>query len=228
LFIETTGIADPVEVLDTCTALDLLDKLDTRGLISVLDVEHGIEALRINDLARRQLELAQIVVLNKMDMADPAWFPQLQARVREVAPGAETVNTVQCNLDAPDTLKKLLALPAPRTGDAAVDELLLEAHGHHHDHGFLALSYRVALAPSKEALLAALRALPANVTRAKGFVRLKGDARLYICQLAGGHAQAHVFPLEGFDPEPTLVIIGRELDRAAVELALKSLSPVAV
>ncbi len=228
LFIETTGIADPVEVLDTCTALDLLDKLDARGLISVLDVEHGLEALRINDLARRQLELAQIVVLNKMDLADPAWFPQLQARVREVAPGAELINAVQCTLDAPATLKKLLALPAPRTGDAAVDELLHDAHGHEHAHGFLALSYRVSEAPGKDALLAALRALPKNVIRAKGFVRLRGEKALYICQLAGGHAQAHVFPLEGFDPEPTLVVIGRDLDRAAIEDALKSLSPIAV
>lgn len=225
LFIETTGIADPVEVLDTCTAMDLLDKLDARGLISVLDVEHGLEALRINDLARRQLELAQIVVLNKMDLADPAWFPQLLARVREVAPGAELVNTVQCNLDAPATLKKLLTLPAPRTGDAAVDELLHEAHNHHHDHGFLALSYRVEEAAGKDALLASLRALPTNVIRAKGFVRIKGDARLYICQLAGGHAQAHVFPLEGFDPEPTIVVIGRELERTRIEAALAALSP---
>lgn len=225
LFIETTGIADPVEVLDTCTALDLLDKLDARGLISVLDVEHGLEALRIHDLARRQLELAHIVVLNKMDLADPAWFPQLQARVQEVAPGARQINTVQCNLDASATLKELLALPAPRTGDAAVDALLHDAHGHHHKHGFLALSFRVSEAPDKAALLSALRALPASVIRAKGFVRLRGDARLYICQLAGGHAQAHVFPLEGFDPEPTLVVIGRELDRLAVERALQNLSP---
>ena len=70
--------------------------------------------------------------------------------------------------------------------------------------------------------------MPKNVIRAKGFVRLRGEKALYICQLAGGHAQAHVFPLEGFDPEPTLVVIGRDLDRAAIEDALKSLSPIAV
>jgi G3E family GTPase len=228
LFIETTGIADPVEVLDTCTALDLLDKLDARGLVAVLDVEHGLEALRINDLARRQLELAQVIVLNKMDFADPAWFPRLQARVSEIAPGAEQINTVHCEVDAGLMLKKLLALPAPSTGDSAIDSLLHEAHGHDQDHGYLALSYRVSEAPSKDALLAALRALPENVIRAKGFVRLRGEDALYICQLAGGHAQAHVFPLQGFDPEPTLVIIGRELNRAAVEAALQGLSPIAV
>lgn len=229
LFIETTGIADPVEVLDTCTALDLVERLDARGLISVLDVEHGLDALRINDLARRQLELAQIVVLNKMDLADPAWFPKLQARVREVAPAARQVNTVRCDVDGAATLKELLAMPAPRTGDAAVDGLLQDAHGHHHhDHGFLALSYRVGEAESREALLAALRALPSNVIRAKGFVRVKGDERLFICQWAGGHAQAHVFPLEGFNPAPTIVVIGRELNRADIELALKNLSPVGV
>jgi G3E family GTPase len=163
-----------------------------------------------------------------MDLADPAWFPKLQARVREVAPGATQINTVQCELDADAALKQLLAVPAPRTGDEAIDSLLQEAHHHEHDHGYLALSYHVSPARNKEALLAALRALPANVIRAKGFVRLSGEEPLYICQLAGGHAQAHVFPLAGFDPKPTLVVIGRGLDRSSVEIALGELNPVAV
>ena len=231
LFIETTGIADPVEVIDTCTALDLIEAIEVKAVVTVLDVEHGLSALRINDLARRQLELASVIVLNKMDLADPAWFPQLQARVREIAPTAQQVGTVHCELDAAALLDGLLKQPAPQlrsTGDQALDSLLHEVgrhSDHKHPHGYVALSFLVDRAPDKAALLGALKSLPANVIRAKGFVRMVSDDALYICQYAGGHAQAHVFPLDGFDPKPTLVVIGHGLERAAVEAALSALQP---
>lgn len=108
LFIETTGIADPVEVIDTCTALDLIEAIEVKAVVTVLDVEHGLNALRINDLAPRQLELASVIVLNKMDWPDPAWFPQLQAKVREIAPTAQQIGTVHCDLDAAALLDGLL------------------------------------------------------------------------------------------------------------------------
>ncbi|MCC6573467.1 MAG: GTP-binding protein [Planctomycetes bacterium] len=223
VIVETTGIADPLEVVDACTATDLVMRLDPRGVVTVVDAAHGSAALQINELARRQVELADILIVNKVDLAKPDSLVPLWMELKAANPRAEIIETTQANVDADKLLAGLMDVarpPRPRA-DAA------PAPHHHHGnrHGYLALSYRVQPAQSKQALLEILRGLPSNVVRAKGFLRLVGDERLYICQLAGGYAQASVFPLAGFDPEPVLVVIGKALDRAAVEAVLAPLMP---
>ncbi len=216
MFVETTGIADPLEVVDACTATDLVHRLDPRGVVTVVDAAHGSAALRTSDIARRQIELADVLVVNKLDLARPDALVPLWMELKAANPRAEIIETTQAQLDAGKLLARLLV--ATRTGRPS-------GHDHVHGHGFLALSYRVRPAASKQALLEILRSLPPAVIRAKGFLRIEDDKRVYITQFAGGHAQSSVFPLPGFDPEPVLVVIGKGLVREEIERALGPLSP---
>ncbi|MEL7429804.1 MAG: GTP-binding protein [Pseudomonadota bacterium] len=68
IFIETTGIADPLPVFQTLTTdPGISEKLTPMGILSVHDLVRGRDLLNSHDEARRQIAVADTVVLTKSD-----------------------------------------------------------------------------------------------------------------------------------------------------------------
>ncbi|WP_432286659.1 GTP-binding protein [Aminobacter sp. BA135] len=141
--IETTGLADPVPVLQSIMghpALIHAFRLD--GVITVVDAVNGAATLDAHVEAVKQVAVADRIVLTKADLVDDAeWLDALKARLARINPGAEirevegaaVARLLQCGLYD----------PATKTAD--VRRWLGEAqahdhhhhgdHGHHHHHG---------------------------------------------------------------------------------------------
>ncbi|MCX8567748.1 MULTISPECIES: GTP-binding protein [Hyphomicrobiales] len=133
--IETTGLADPVPVLQSIMghpALVHAFRLD--GVVTVVDAVNGRATLDAHVEAVKQVAVADRIVLTKSDLVDdPAWTETLLGRLRHINPGAEiraagegaVAQLIQCGLYD----------PATKTADVRRWLGEAAAHDHHHHHG---------------------------------------------------------------------------------------------
>src|SRR5262245_38381277 len=81
IFIEATGLADPVELIDQITKEEVLPFVRLASLIAVLDpVNFDRLAEEVHSGIRQQTELADVVLINKRDLADEQTLQALVAR----------------------------------------------------------------------------------------------------------------------------------------------------
>lgn len=87
--IETTGLADPAPVIQTFLSNDImLNAFVLNGVVTVLDAAHGTETLDTFEQARRQVGVADLVLLSKTDFASQDARRAVEARVTAMNPNA--------------------------------------------------------------------------------------------------------------------------------------------
>lgn len=111
LVIETSGIADPGAIGTLIKASGHGDILQVRRIITVLAPSSFRRLFGNLPVVEAQLRAADVVMLNKCDLADPETIADCRAAVRKVNPGAQQVETAFCR-DLP-SLETLRAAPLP-------------------------------------------------------------------------------------------------------------------
>jgi G3E family GTPase len=212
ILVETSGLADPVATLDAVTAPDLLATLRVGGTVTLLDPAQPPRPGRLPALAERCLALADLVVIGKPDLVGPADLLVARRRARQANPKATIVEAVHGAVAA-DLLRPLLRGRVPATARHA---RLAPDHAHEPAH---ALAVPLPRPLDRDAFEGWLAALPAGVLRAKGFVRFAGDDALHLFQYATGVRAVGRIDLRAA-PEPVAVIIGADLDEAALRAGL--------
>ena len=133
IVVETTGLADPVPVLQAVMGHPaLVQALRLDGVICVVDAVNGAATLDAHHEAVRQVAVADRIVVAKSDLADTATLAELESRLSSINPRAEqrpaaeadAAQLVGCGLYAPDT----------KTADVR-RWLGEDEHDHHHHHG---------------------------------------------------------------------------------------------
>lgn len=90
VLLETTGLADPAPVLFTLAADPALrHKFCAGAVIATVDSIHGATQLWRNPESRKQVAVADRVVLTKTDLAEPAAVADLITSLRRMSPAAE-------------------------------------------------------------------------------------------------------------------------------------------
>ncbi len=159
IVIESTGLADPEPLIERVKAAGL--GLD--AVITVVDAAHAPQHLRETVIARRQIEAADFLVLNKLDLVDEATAARLERRLARVNPRALRFGTVRGAIDS----EVLFA-----TGVAAYRQQAVERSADHlHVDGFTSFVYRSDGSLDQRRFEHLLSRLPADVIRAKGIVR---------------------------------------------------------
>jgi G3E family GTPase len=216
ILVESSGLADPVLMLDALTIAGLLPLVRVASLIAVVD---GPRLLQTTELAvpllLRQIKLADLIVLNKIDL--PFGNVSLED-VREFLRGANAHARIEdakeCQISFAPLWQRVLHDAAQvERGDAG------EAAPHAH---FQTLALPVS--PLERAQLEeSLGTLGPEVWRAKGFVQLKNEEGLFLVQYAGGPspqwelAPFRLPPSLAKKPQPQMVFIGPALNRAALQ-----------
>ncbi|USG65902.1 GTP-binding protein [Brevibacillus ruminantium] len=242
ILIETTGVADPVEVVDALTHPELYDNLDLKGIVSVVD------ASRFRDLnsrfqskgslvktIRNQVKYADLLLLNKSDLVTPDVLEKVKAKVLELNPHAPIHVTIQGEMDLDQLLQvKRIAEKAAaeraedRTGGPIVQKSIgkLSVLGKVKQSLGLAsaepslynsietFSYHFTGPVDAEKFEDFLHDLPKNVYRAKGYVLFKGRDELISFQHTEN--QVHLFPFENFGPKMVAVFIGEGLEKEKI------------
>lgn len=122
--VETTGLADPVPLLQALAAHETLAaRFSLDGVVTVIDAIHGRATLDAHEEARRQAALADRLVVTKAEDAPAGERERLAARLRALAPNASQIDAAAVRPSALLDCGGSMAL-AGATGE----------DGHHHDH----------------------------------------------------------------------------------------------
>ena len=196
ILVETSGVSDPLAVARTFLNSALQDRVVLDAIITVVDAEQYAHIPPENRvLAMDQIGMADLVVLNKVDLAMPAEREAVERRIRQIVPEARILPTTHGRL--PVRLLLGVGLGAALAGGArqphdvhvhAADETV---HAHE-DHGLLFHTWRYGEERplSFKALQQAINNLPVSIYRAKGFLHLAEDpARRYVLQVVGQRAE---------------------------------------
>lgn len=134
--IETTGLADPAPVLSAVLYHPYLSlRYAVAGVVTVVDALHGPDTLDRHEEARRQVAVADRIVLSKSDLAQTD-AGALTSRLRQLNPGAPVILAVQGRVAAAAVLAGGLFDAAGKIDDVAgwLQAEQVEAGHHHHHH----------------------------------------------------------------------------------------------
>ncbi|MGH6626753.1 MAG: CobW family GTP-binding protein [Burkholderiaceae bacterium] len=205
--IEASGVSDPWRIAQ----LGLADPgLSLDGVIVLVDASAVLDQARdplLADSLQRQLKAADLIVINKTDLANDDERRQVRDWIASVAGRTPVFETSQAAVPLP--LLTGAALPAVVPTDTAHGcDHAHHDHTHEHEHGelFDTWSQRPDAVLSAQALRALLRDMPAGVLRLKGIVRTDEHGWAEV-QFAGRHGSLRKAAAEPEDGA-ALVAIG--------------------
>lgn len=215
--LETTGVAEPAAILDGFDRIPeaVRGRIAPAGVVCVVDAEAGAAALDRRDEAREQVIAADRVMLSKLDVATADAARAAHDRVRALNPAAERASFPTDDAGAMAMTGWILE---PRAMAAAA-----RPHVHRHRGAQLvAVAFRDPAPLVAGPLMEVIDGLGDRLLRAKGFVHLAGEPRRGFVERAGVRTSltlAEPWP-DGAPRQSELVLIGEELDEAAVQRAL--------
>lgn len=225
IVIEASGVSDPWRIAQVGLADPALALDGVVVLVDVASVREQADDPLLADTVRRQLQAADLLVLNQCDRVDDASLAALRHWLDAEVPGTPRHETRFADVPA-----ALLGAPLSAVhhghhcmADCAHDHAHAPRHGDVFDTWFLADD----AVYSADALRALLRAMPSGVLRLKGVVRTDrlGWA---VLQFAGRHGSLRTWSPQDAAPvasaNSALVAIGARghLPVQALDAALKA------
>jgi G3E family GTPase len=201
LIVETSGVSRPLAVADALEGDELEGRLAVDGIFCLVDAEQ----FRDLDFADTELALdqalgADLVLLNKCDLADNEAIAAVETTLRGPMPALRILRT-----SFADVPRDLLLGPDHDRRTAVGND---QHHDHDHADAFVAWSWRSAGPLDLLLFRAAMRSIPPGLLRAKGilaFADRPGERAVF--QLVGKRKELKLEP--GPPPaESTLVAIG--------------------
>ncbi|MEF0942123.1 CobW family GTP-binding protein [Rhizobium sp. BR 362] len=139
--IETTGLADPAPVMQSVMGNPIIaNNFDLDGVITVVDAVNGLRTLDNHEEARKQVAVADRLIISKIGLEGAASIGTLEGRLRALNPRAQIMNADSDEAGRAAILVNGLYDPASKIADVGRwlrDELEADdEHGHHHhEHG---------------------------------------------------------------------------------------------
>jgi G3E family GTPase len=131
IVIETSGLADPAPILQTLmTDTNIADRLVLGSVVTTVDAVNGGNTLEREDISKKQVAVADKIVLTKLDLAGNA-EPALLARVAALNAGAPVLSAQHGRIDCRSLFDGGLYDPATKSID--VGRWLAE-EGHERPH----------------------------------------------------------------------------------------------
>jgi G3E family GTPase len=217
--LETTGIAEPAAILEGLVRVpeQTRERIVPAGVVCVVDAETGAAALAERESAEEQAAAADRVLLAKLDVAPADMVRATHARLDQLAPAAERASFPRDDAGALAMTAWLLERRKLRAWHRHEDD----AHDHARHGQLVAISFADDAPLVGERVLAVIDGLGARLVRAKGFVHLAGSDRRGFVERAGARtALEHREPWGDAPRRTELVLIGDDLDEAAVQRAL--------
>lgn len=224
ILIEASGIAEPKALIGMVTGLTD-PRLRYGGLVYVVDAVHADAARDRHPELGGHVAIADLVLLNKADLADRSTLDRLGAELRAVNPSAPLVATVDAAID-PALLFDVTERRADADGpqQLALDELIVDEHRHDHLHAdYQSVSFESRVPMNPRRLAAFLERPPYGCFRVKGIVHFDVPRyrQKFVVHAVGGFVRVHRERWEGETPSSTLVAIGSGLDPDEVRRRLE-------
>jgi G3E family GTPase len=174
LLLEASGVADPAGIFMTFNDPNLRDLIRLDSVICVMDADQVFahpEYPPLMDLKLRQVGFADMLILNKVDLAGPEQVAKVRAWLDIHFNRLRIVETNYCEVPYQILLGVGRFDPA-RAGLHTLGHSCTDDDHHEHDHSktFSTWSFETDQPLALEALRETMRKLPGNVYRAKGVI----------------------------------------------------------
>jgi G3E family GTPase len=190
IVVETTGLAEPEALVFNIQ--EALPQCRLDGVVSVIDADMLIRFPELGHTTRLQIEGADILLLNKIDLIERSQIEPLETKLRQINSTAAIVRTERGRVD-PELLfgigreKKIARLE------------------HQHQPEFESFAFASNKIFSRNCFEDFANSLPASLIRAKGFIHFADGGQLF-------NFVASRWELEPFESDRTeLVFIGRNI-----------------
>jgi G3E family GTPase len=204
LLIEPSGVAETSELLNALSDGSLEGIIRCDGTIAIIDATTFLDYSEPGSFGTfflDQIENADVVLINKIDLVEPGLLGEIEARINEANPGVVVVRTDHCRYDA----------ALHRTGRKG--PVIFHRNALEFDSLSLELQKPIP-SESFERFLSDLKeGAFGEILRAKGFVQIEGGACVEV-QVTSG--QVSIEPAE-CRIQPKMVFIGRGLKRSSLE-----------
>ncbi|MEH7462439.1 GTP-binding protein [Bacillus thuringiensis] len=216
VYIETTGVAHPIEVLDACLSPILAPYIEVKSIIVVLDALRWLNretlSKSVQQLLNEQMKYGSHILINKSDLLKGEEKKQIVEEVALINKHAKLYETQYCNISLDDFEGVKLE------GNQNHEKLHVTQHLH-----IQTMTYPFTKSIDQGNLYEWLSNLSEGIYRVKGFVKFHGDKYPTLLQYSFGVPSL----LEQDFGFPTnLVIIGENLDKAKLKKELESLEQV--
>ena len=230
LLIETTGIADPGSILASfITDPQIKSQFELDSVICLVDAQNVISDLQKEEVLSKQIAIADLVLLNKLDLIDSKEEKEIISLIKEQNTHAEIVLSRFSKVEdyqlldrfsykAANIYKYILGI------EPNINTISLE-----NKHGIqnMLFSCEEALDQMKIGMWldAFLQFNQDTIYRVKGILHLEGVDQRIILQSVHTQIQAMVGKAweQGEKRETKIVIIGKSLNRSAIEKNLLDL-----
>ena len=194
IVIETTGLAEPDALVG-----DLQENLPMVILNSVVTVADGDAMMRypsVGHTGRVQIQMADLVLLNKVDLVPEDRLGNIRKILRDLNPSALVLETVKCQIDpglifGRELHREAKAVPSFDRG---------------HEHRMESFEVLLEGTISRNDFERIFSSLPASIYRAKGFVRFENG--MHLCSYVAGRFELEAWPDEKV--KSGIVFIGKE------------------
>jgi len=214
IYIETTGAAHPVEVVDSIMSPLLVHQIQYKGIITVVDLSRWKDrrelSPQIRQLMIEQIKHADIILLNKADKVIEEEQGSALFEIQTLNNKAFCVFTNHCKVPLQTLQKqKIHNIKSEKGIKHTIESLQLQT-----------ILYTFQQSVKYELFENWLKSLPDTVFRIKGYVRFTHSQYPYLFQYSYG---TPVMLQELMNMPLNLVIIGKELDQELIREQLQQL-----
>jgi G3E family GTPase len=194
IVVETTGLAEPEALVFNIQ--EALPDCRLDGVLSVIDADMLVRFPELGHTTRLQIEEADILLLNKIDLVDPKEIEPLETKLCNINPSAVIVRSERCRID-----------PELLFGISQSRDKKMAPPRHDHQAEFESFTFTSDKTFLRDCFERFADGLPSAIIRAKGFVCFHDGAQLF-------NFVAGRWELEAFEADRTeLVFIGKNFRR---------------
>jgi G3E family GTPase len=215
IVLETTGLANPYNLLDEISEVNELVRFDSiTTMVDGLNIE---QTLNSYDVARDQIKAADIILLNKTDLLIKNLVGKISGQLKEINPSAPILTTVRGDIN-PALIYGVDPMddPAVSNRKKSQEDKTQNHHTHERD-GFSSYKISFNRPLAKEGFIEAIQALPSTVFRAKGVVEFMGADQPLLFQYVRGRFEFSEFTNPKMS-ERFLILIGQDIRKEPIDI----------
>jgi len=223
ILVEASGVSDPKLITPVLQDPQIGQHMQLKKIITVLEADIWGAREVFGQLFYNQLEMAHLILLNKIDLTPAEKIPRFLDEIHDVIPDCQVVPTIHCEID-PETLwtqaqakmpgLKPIQFFQPVSLNAELNSGGSHPDGHEHDShpaksvNFVTFSFRDSGILDEACFKNFIRNLPWELFRIKGSVRFAD--RLEMLNFVGGKSEWS--PWDG-EAQTRLAFIGWKINK---------------
>ncbi|TCP54633.1 G3E family GTPase [Tumebacillus sp. BK434] len=227
IFLETTGVASPVDLVEALVEPELADLMHLAGIYTLVSAKRfpldlSPDSLDANERTMiQQVQYADAILVSKTDLVKPEHWEALQKVLQELNGDAPLLQVYKGEVDAVELLgvrttpKEKPSAKPKGISRRTVGQVKATTRERTSFGNLQTFTYEFEGAVDKEKFFDFLRALPDNVLRAKGFYKDAEHGMLHEFHYEPGAPMSAIVDVDG-NGRAFAVFIGKDLDEAGI------------